>query len=99
MVWIYIKVKELHIQDISFQARGCPSAIASASLLTDLVLGKHLDDAAEIMDEHLALKLDMPEDKKGCSSIAASALHEAIYDYVFRYEERKAGSDAREKTG
>ena len=94
-IWIYIKVKGLHIADSSFQAHGCPCAIACASLLTGLALGKHVDDAAEILDEHLALKLDMLEDKKDCSAIAASALHEAIYDYVFRYEERKAGSDAK----
>ena len=91
-VWIYIKVKEQQIEDISFQARGCPSAIACASLLTDLAIGKHVDDAAEILDEELARKLDMPEEAKHCSAIAASALHEAIYNYVFRQEVREAGS-------
>ena len=71
-VWIYIKVDEEHISDISFQARGCPSAIACASVLTDMALGKHVDEAAEIIDEQIVNMLGgLPEGKKECSAIAA----------------------------
>ena len=98
-VWIYIKVNNECISDISFQARGCPSAIACASILTEMVLGKHVDDAALIIDEHIVSALGgLPRGKEECSAIAARALHEAIYDYVFRIEgntgERKAEIDA-----
>jgi nitrogen fixation NifU-like protein len=94
-VWIYIMVENEHISDISFQAQGCPSAIACASKLVEMALGMHLDDAANILDEHIADILKLSDDKKECSSIAATALHEAIYDYVFRIEERKADSDSK----
>jgi nitrogen fixation NifU-like protein len=91
-VWIYIRMAGELISDISFQACGCPSVIACASMLTDMACGKHLDDAAQILDEHLAQALELPEHRKECSAIAAVALHEAIYDYVFRHKERKAHS-------
>ncbi len=89
-VWVYIRVEGERISDISFQACGCPSAIACASVVMELALGKHVDDAAEISMEQLAEMLDLSEDRKECSAIAASALHEAIYDYVFGLRERKA---------
>lgn len=89
-VWIYLAVKDEHVSDISFHAYGCPCAIACASMVTDMALGKDIDEAAEILDEHVAQALDLPEDKKECSAIAASALHEAIYDYVFGTD-RKEG--------
>jgi nitrogen fixation NifU-like protein len=89
-VWMYIRVTEEHISDISFQAYGCPSAIACASALTEMALGKHVDEAAQILNEHIAQALDLPQERKECSAIAASALHEAIYDYVFGLRERKA---------
>jgi nitrogen fixation NifU-like protein len=88
-IWIYIRVAEDHISDISFQAQGCPNAIACASMVTEMALGKHVDEAADILDEHVAQALDLPDDKKECSAIAASALHEAIYNYIFQHTERK----------
>jgi nitrogen fixation NifU-like protein len=89
-VWVNIKVEGEHISNISFQAYGCPSAIACASVVMELAIGKHVDDAAQISRGQLAEMLDLPEDRKECSAIAASALHEAIYDYVFGHRERKA---------
>ena len=89
-IWVYIRVTDEHISDISFQACGCPSAIACASVLMEIAFGMHVDKAADISREHLAQALDLPEGRKECSAIAASALHEAIYDYVFRHRERKA---------
>ena len=77
-VWLYIKVTGEKISDISFQAYGCPSVIACASMLSEMALGVHLDRAAEILDEHVAQALDLPDDKWECSAIAAGALHEAI---------------------
>jgi nitrogen fixation NifU-like protein len=91
-VWLYIKVAGERVSDISFQAYGCPSVIACASLLMEMALGMHVDEAAQILDEHLAQALDLPEGRKECSAIAARALHEAIYDYVFGHRERKARS-------
>jgi nitrogen fixation NifU-like protein len=89
-VWVYIRVAGEYISDISFQACGCPSTIACASILTEMALGKHVDEAAQISKEQLAQALDLPENKKECSAIAASALHEAIYSFVFGHRERKA---------
>jgi nitrogen fixation NifU-like protein len=91
-VRICIKVTDQHISDISFLAYGCPCAIACASMVIELALGKHIDEAADILDEHVAQALDLPHDKKECSAIAASALHEAIYSYIFQHTERKTES-------
>ena len=87
-VWIYIAVNNEHISNISFQAYGCPSAIASASMVTVLALGKHIDQAAQIYEENVAQKLALFESKRECSTIAVRALHEAIYSYVFSNRER-----------
>ncbi len=96
-VWIYIAVENECISDISFQAYGCPSAIACASMLTEMAQGNHVDEAAQILDEHVVDELGgLPEGKAHCSAIAARALHEAIMDYVVRGIERKAGSGAKE---
>ena len=88
-IYVYIRVADEIISDISFQAQGCPSAIACASMLAELALGKHVDEAADILDEHIAQALGLPPEKAECSAIAATALHEAIYNYVLQHAERK----------
>ena len=94
VVRIHIAVgKDFRITDISFQARGCPCAIACASALTEMAIGKHVDDAWEITDEQIADSLGgLPGEKIHCSAIAAGALHNAIMSYVFKDTGRKAAN-------
>ena len=85
MLKVWIKVRDEHIVDIKFKCFGCPAAIASASVMTEIAKGKQLDDAAEISDETIARAIgDLPDEKLHCSNLGASGLHKAIMNYVVR---------------
>lgn len=82
---VWIKVRDEHIMDIKFRCKGCPAAIACASMMTVLASGKHVDEAAEMDEEMIDEALGgLPEHKRHCSNLGAGALQEAILDYVFR---------------
>jgi nitrogen fixation NifU-like protein len=77
------------IAAIAFQCRGCPAAIATSSAMTELALGLHLDDAAELTDEAIAAAVGgLPDEKRHCSNLGADALYNAIMDYVRREIDR-----------
>ena len=79
---MYIKVEKDIIKDIKFKTFGCGSAIATSSMVTELAIGKHVDEALEITRNDVADELDgLPPQKMHCSNLAADALHAAIEDY------------------
>jgi nitrogen fixation NifU-like protein len=80
---IYLKVEDNIIKDVKFKTFGCGAAIATSSMVTEMVKGKSLDDALEISNAAVAEALDgLPPAKMHCSNLAADALHEAIKDYI-----------------
>lgn len=82
LMTIYIKVKDNVIEDISFQTFGCGAAIATSSMITELAIGKTLDEALEITRNDVAEELDgLPPVKMHCSNLAADALKAAIENY------------------
>ena len=82
---VWIKVTDHHISDIKFKCQGCPAAIATGSIMTELAMGKHLDDAYLITDEAIVDALGgMPDAKQHCSSLGATALYRAIMSWVVR---------------
>lgn len=88
VMWVYIKVgknkkgKEI-IKDIKFETFGCVAAIATSSVITDLVKGKTLEEALDFDREEIIKELGgLPPIKLHCSVLAADALFEAIYDYL-----------------
>jgi len=82
LMYIYIKVKDDKINDISFQTFGCAAAIATSSMVTELAKGKTLDEAMKITREDVAGALDgLPPIKLHCSNLAADALKDAIKKY------------------
>ncbi len=79
---IYIKVKENRITDIKFLTFGCGAAVATSSMVTELVKGKTLEEALKVTNQEVADSLDgLPPIKMHCSNLAEQALKAAIEDY------------------
>jgi len=68
------------IEDAKFKTYGCGSAIASSSLLTEWVKGKHIDDAEGIKNTQIAEELALPPVKIHCSVLAEDAIKAAVRD-------------------
>jgi len=82
MMDIYIEVENDRIKDIKFQTFGCGSAVATSSMITELVQGMTLDDALKVSRGDVADALEgLPPIKMHCSNLAADALHEAIKNW------------------
>ncbi|MDD5621043.1 MAG: iron-sulfur cluster assembly scaffold protein [Candidatus Pacebacteria bacterium] len=84
VMWLYIKVgKNDVIKDITFQTYGCLAAIASSSMITEMVKGKTIQKALDIDRKKIVKNLGgLPAIKIHCSVLAADALYEAIFNYL-----------------
>lgn len=79
---IFIKVNNNVIEEIKFKTFGCGAAIATSSMVTEMVKGKTLDEAMKISNKAVAEALGgLPPVKMHCSNLAADALHAAIEDF------------------
>ncbi len=82
MMSFYINVKGNKIADIKFKTFGCVAAIAVSSMVTEIALGKTLDEAKKITKKSVAESLDgLPKEKMHCSNLGADALAKAIEDF------------------
>ncbi len=87
---IEIRVQDNIIEDIKFKTFGCAAAIATCSMVTEMVKGKTLEEAERITNRTVADALDgLPPVKMHCSNLAADALHQAIQNYMAGKEEEK----------
>ncbi len=82
MMTFYIKVKDDRLDDVKFKTFGCGAAIAVSSMVSELAMGKSLDEALKISNKDVAHELGgLPKQKMHCSNLGADALHKAIQDY------------------
>mmetsp|Transcript_28762 Transcript_28762/g.61335 ORF Transcript_28762/g.61335 Transcript_28762/m.61335 type:complete len:167 (+) Transcript_28762:181-681(+) len=79
---LQIKVdKDGNIQESKFKTFGCGSAIASSSVVTEWVKGKHVDEVLSIKNTDIAAHLKLPPVKLHCSMLAEDAIKAAVQDW------------------
>jgi len=81
-VRLYLRIHEERIVDAKVKVFGCPTAIAAASVLTELIIGKSLDEALAVRNEDVSEALGgLPEGKLHCSVLAEAVLEDALTRY------------------
>ena len=79
---IYMKIQDSVIQDVKFETFGCGAAIATSSMITELVKNKTIKEALEITNERVIEALDgLPASKVHCSVLAQQGIRAAITNY------------------
>jgi len=90
IMWIYIKVKNDKIKDIKFKTFGCVAAIATSSMITQIIKGKSIKDAQKVKYQDIVKFLGgLPPIKIHCSHLAQEALKRAIKDYEKKDKENE----------
>ena len=81
---IYLDIDdEGFIRDCKFKTFGCGAAVATSSMATELVMGKHITEALKVTNRAVMEALDgLPSVKVHCSLLAEEAIHAALWDYA-----------------
>ena len=80
------------VEETKFKTFGCGSAIASSSLATDWIKGKHVDEIVTIKNQDIAKHLKLPPVKLHCSMLAEDAIKAAVKDWKHKKEASAADS-------
>ena len=79
---MYLKIDDDKVSDVKFETFGCGSAIASSSMVTEMIKGKPLKEVVKLTNKAVTEALDgLPTHKLHCSVLAEEAIHAAIKDY------------------
>ena len=95
MMTFYIKVKDNRVSDVKFKTFGCGAAIAVSSIVSEMAMGKTLEEVRKITPGLVAQELGgLPKQKYHCSNLGAQALNKAVDDYL-----EKQGKMVKSKRG
>jgi len=93
MMTFYIKVDNNHLRDVKFKTFGCGAAIAVSSIVSEMAMGKTLEEARKITPALVAQELEgLPKNKYHCSNLGAQALNKAVDDYL-----KKQGKEVKSR--
>jgi len=82
---MYLKIEGQIITDVKFKTFGCGAAVATSSMVTEMVKGKSIDEALQITNKAVAEALGgLPAIKMHCSVLAEEALRSALKDYYLK---------------
>ncbi|MCR4403642.1 MAG: iron-sulfur cluster assembly scaffold protein [Firmicutes bacterium] len=94
---IFIKVDNGRLVDVKFKLYGCPAAIGTTSVTTELAMGRTLAEAYQISDEDVLKALGgLPDQKIHCSVLGPAALRLAILDCISKAKKRAANNQHAE---
>ena len=101
MMTFYIKVDDNHLSDVKFKTFGCGAAIAVSSIVSEMAMGKTLEEVRKITPALVAQELEgLPKNKYHCSNLGAQALNKAIDNYLKKQgkavESKKRRKDEKE---
>lgn len=82
MLQLHLKIENSIICDAKFKVYGCGAAIAAGSILTELIIGKKVEEIANIKNDTLSEMMGgLPSEKVHCSVLAEQAIHEALNNW------------------
>lgn len=89
---IYLKINDDIIEDVTFETFGCGSAIASSSMATEMIKGKHVSEAIKLSNKAVIEALEgLPPQKIHCSVLAEQAIKAALVNF---YNEKGLDGEA-----